>query len=313
MSYNVVINSTNVNGNSNTNFLYRFIGGSLELYEGTEICVSQITIPYSWFSVNSTLYNNASFQYTFPYGVSSTRTYTVSISDGYYTVANLQSYLEQYFISQNQYYTNSTTQVNQYYISLLKNITYYTNQIICYPVPTSLPSGYISPTAGFNYNNGTAYGNPTTTRVPQVVIQNNSFGSLIGYKAGIYPLTFQTSNYNVLGTTVPNITPVNSLIVRCSLATNECASPTDILDTFPINASFGSNIQYIPPYQKWVKVKSGIFNQFSLYIQDQNFNTIQANDPNVLISILIKNGEKKEKKEDNPRALSSIDIKSIPK
>jgi hypothetical protein len=33
-----------------------------------------------------------------------------------------------------------------------------------------------------------------------------------------------------------------------------------------------------------------------LYFQDQNYGTIQANDPNVMISLLLMNGEKKNKK-----------------
>ena len=312
MAFNLVINSSNVLGSTNTLFSYKFINGCLELHDGAEITIAQITIPYSWFNVNATLYNNASFQYTFPYGESSTQTYNVSIANGFYTIANLQSYLEQYFISQNQYYTNTTTQVNQYYIQLITNATYYTNQVICYPVPTTTPAGYISPSAGFNYNNSTAYGNPTTTRVPQVIIQNNNFDSLIGFRSGTYPTTSQTTTYNVLGTLTPNITPVNSLIVRCSLVENGCASPSDILDTFPINTTFGSNIQYIPTFEKWVRCKAGKFNSFVLYFNDQNLNTIQANDPNILISLLIKNGENVHKVSVPSSMLPELTFKNTP-
>ena len=69
--------------------------------------------------------------------------------------------------------------------------------------------------------------------------------------------------------------------------------PSDILDTFSISASFGSNITYTPPYEKWISIQSGTYSSLSLAFQDQNFTTLQANDPNVLIAILLRQGKKK--------------------
>ena len=37
-------------------------------------------------------------------------------------------------------------------------------------------------------------------------------------------------------------------------------------------------------------VKSGIFSSFTVVLQDQNFNFIEANDNNVLIALLLKQG-----------------------
>ena len=65
--------------------------------------------------------------------------------------------------------------------------------------------------------------------------------------------------------------------------------PSDIFDTFSINTTFGSNIIYTPYYKKWITIKNGTYNNIITSLQDQNFNTIEANDRNIyLISLLLK-------------------------
>ena len=63
--------------------------------------------------------------------------------------------------------------------------------------------------------------------------------------------------------------------------------PSDVLDSFPITSTFGSNINYLPIADNTVKLKQGKFSSLTLSFTDQNFNPLLANDPNVLISLLI--------------------------
>ena len=64
--------------------------------------------------------------------------------------------------------------------------------------------------------------------------------------------------------------------------------PSDLMDNFCINSTFGSNINYFPIADNWVKMKTGRFRNMTITLCDQNFNPLQAQDPNVLISVLIK-------------------------
>jgi len=293
MIYNLVLNSTNVIDSINkTQYAYTFINANFYIPENSKLCISQCMIPYSWFNINSTLYNNNSFSYVWYYGNGLSKTYTVTIPNGFYSISDIQQYLEVYMISQNQYFTNTITGQNLYYIYLSSNSTYYAIQLICYPLPSSLPSSYAAPTSGFNYNNNTNYGycNTNYTYTPQIIISSsNNFKSIVGYSAGTYPSTLQQTTYNTLGTDIPNLTPVNSLIVQCSIINNYVASPSNILDCIPINnVSFGSNISYVPSYTKFINCSSGTFHDLILRISDQNFNTIQANDSNILISLLLE-------------------------
>jgi hypothetical protein len=151
---------------------------------------------------------------------------------------------------------------------------------VFYPIPTSvgaLTSGFSAP-SGFQYS--------TNGYTPRVVISSNNFGSLIGYVAGTYPSNVQTSSNNTLGTTVPNLNPINSITITCSLVNNYVGNPTNLLDTFPISGvSFGSNINYSPYYEKWISLIAGRYNRMEITFLDQNFGVIQANDNNILISL----------------------------
>ena len=312
MPYNIILNSSNVIGNSNSQFTYKFINGCYNINDDSEICVSQIIIPYSWFNINGSYYNNATIKYYFPNG-SSNNLYTVIFPNGFYSVNDLNNYLQLYMVSQNQYFYNSTTTQNLYYIQITTNTTYYSNQIIVNPVPTSLPTNYSLPTmtyngytyTGFNCNPTTAGSTSSSTSyypnsiiTPQLVIPSYTgiygIGSILGFTSGNYPSSTSSSSQNVLSNITPNATNVNSIIVRCNIVNNECASPTDVLDVFNINTSFGSNIIYEPSYEKWISVKGGVYNSLNVYLQDQNFNTLQANDSNVLICLLLKQGKNKE-------------------
>jgi hypothetical protein len=83
---------------------------------------------------------------------------------------------------------------------------------------------------------------------------------------------------------------INSLILRCSLVNNNVTSPFDILDSFsiPNGTTFGQNINYTPQVAKWVKISNGTFSNFTITFTDQNLNVINANDPNILVTLLLK-------------------------
>jgi hypothetical protein len=127
---------------------------------------------------------------------------------------------------------------------------------------------------------------PTTTATPQLIISGiNNFGELIGFTAGTYPSSIQTTNQSFTSNTVPDGSPVNALIMRCNLVGNNVVMPSDIIDRIPITSVFGSNITYQPPFPKWVKVTPGKNSSMTVQMMDQNLDPIVANDSNVLITL----------------------------
>jgi hypothetical protein len=278
MSNCLVLNSSNVLGRNNNIYKYNFVNGMFSIKEDAEIAISSITIPYSWFNITSA-YNNNSFRFTW-YGTVST-TFTVNIPDGFYLVSDINNFLENFMIQNKLYLIDSSTGQYVFYIQLYTASTYYSNQILCFAIPTSLPSGFTTPVGWPGF--------PAIASTPLFTVLNNNFQQYLGFTTGSYPSITQTTNYSVLSNLLPpEGSVVNSVIVRCSIIENNVTMPTDILDSFGIDATFGSNIIYNPPYQKWVKIKRGTYADLAITFVDQNFNNIAILDSNVTITLLLK-------------------------
>ena len=275
-NYSLTLNSSNVFNSNNNTFQYNFINGSLHIPKNALISISSATIPYSFRNITSA-YGNNKFNIYFPNG-SSYITYNLILPDGFYSVSDINSFIQQFCITNGLYLINSSGQ-NVYYIALLTNVNYYAVQIIENIVPSSLPVGYTAPLNWVGY--------PTIPSCVGFGVLNN-FGSIIGYTAGNYPSTFiDTVNHSYLSNTTVNATPINSLVIRCNLVNNSVVMPSDILDAIPINSTYGTNIIYNPSYEKSVSLTSGIYTNFQLFLCDQNNNLINALDPNILITLRI--------------------------
>jgi hypothetical protein len=275
MAYNLILNSNNAI--TNNTYRYTFINSSITILDEAEMCISQLQIPYSWFNI-TTAYNNQQFQIIFPTS-SGLITTTLTLNDGFFTVTNINAFIQQFCIT-NGYYLINASGNYVYYLTLLYNINTYGVQLITTLLPTSLPAGYSQPSNWAGYN--------VSSLSPQLVILNNNFGNIIGFAQGTFP-PVNTANSSTLNTYVPLGSNVNSVIVRCSLVDNKCGLPTDILDVFPINTTFGSNINYQPYALKYIKISAGIYQYIDIIFEDQNFNTLAIQDTNLTISLLIKN------------------------
>jgi len=274
----IVLNSSHATSNKSV-FFYPFIQGSYTITEGSIISVREVTIPYSWFNISQTFYNNNVFSYTWVDGT----IYTVTLLDGFYTTQDINHALENSFLDNGLYLIDAGGQ-NVYYIQVYTDITLYANQFLFYVVPLSLPVGFTAP-ATLNPN-FYSVGTPIT---PQINISStNTFGSILGFSAGSYPSPASTVDVGVLSNIIPNATPVNSIIMRCNLVSNNISFPTDILDSFTFqNVSFGANGLFEPKFPADISLKAGKYNGLSIEFVDQNFNSIPIRDVNVTITLLI--------------------------
>jgi len=288
MSFALVLNSSNVIGSNNSNFQYNFINGGF-VAKDAEIALIAITYPYSWYNITPA-YNNQRFTINFPTGASTMTPLSITLPPGYYSATDIQTYIQQLCIA-NNYYLKDSGGNYVYYFYMTYNFNYYKIQILFTAVPTTLPTGYSLPTAG---TGGWAAGLPTSGYTPQLVLPSSgSIGAIIGFVAGAsYPSSPTTTSTSILSTLTPNAANVNALIVRCSIVKNNIGTPTDILDQINITTTYGSAITYAPSFERWVKVSDGTYSNFQLTFQDQNFNTLYALDPNVSITLLIKNRTK---------------------
>lgn len=283
-SNTLILNSRNIVGFNNNTFQYNFKNNGFTIPINSEISVSSIQMPYSWYNV-STFYQNQNFRIIWP-TIDTTQTinYNVVLDDGFYTVDDIQNFIEQFCITNKLYLINANGDY-VYYINLNYNLSAYKIQLILEPVPVSLPVGYTSP-VGFP-----AFPTNSGGRTPRFQVLDDLFGRLIGFNVGISPpATITTASYDKLSDYTPLGSNVNSIIVRCNVISNDVSMPSDILDSFgiPTGSNFGSNIVYEPSFQKWVTIREGTYSSMILTIQDQDFNDIKILDPNSVITLIIK-------------------------
>ena len=278
MSYNLVINSKNVSNSLNNQYRYDFINGSFEIPEDSEIMITSLQIPYSWFNI-STRYNNNSFRINWP-KEATYQSYTVTLPDGFYTTTSLDAYIQQFCIENGLYLIENSTQNYIYYVSVKYNVTYYANQIILKTVPISIPDGFTAPANWAGY--------PTTTRTPSIqILPDNEFYKFLGFKPDNYGVN-STTNYSKNSTFAPLGSNVNSLVIKCNLVNNNISSQTDIVDSFAINGNFGSNLNFNNNIEKWIKLNSGRYYSFIVTIVDEKMQDIQILDNNILINFIIR-------------------------
>lgn len=279
--FSLVLNGSNVVANSNNaRYQYNFIGGNFKT-KNARMCISQVTVPYSWFNI-STQWVNQRIIFGWTAGTTFTP-YTITIPNGFYTTADINNYLNQYMISIGAYLINASGQY-VFYATILQNQTYYANQIILTKVPTSAEAT----TAGLTTPSGFA-GFPTTSTTPRIAFPaTNSVGSVLGF-APSSTYGPSPSNLSVLSTQTPVATNVNSLIVHCNLANNPVTMPSDILDSIPIvDTAFGANLNYSPSFEKWISITDGTYNSLLITLTDENNINIVAQDRNSLFTLVLE-------------------------
>jgi hypothetical protein len=202
------------------------------------------------------------------------------LPDGFYSVNDIQNYIQATCIN-NGFYLIDSAGNYVFYTYLTYSATYYKVQLVQSVVPNSLPAGYTLPSNHQGFN--------ALAVTPTLALGTGSIGSIIGFASGAsYPSVPSATPYNILSTLTPQGSTVNSLIVRCSLISNNVSVPSDIMDGFAINASFGSNIVYDPTFEKFVDLKDGVYNSLTITFVDQSLNSFSSVDPNVAITLLIR-------------------------
>lgn len=282
----LIINGNNVVENSlNDTYTYQFPNGAVN-FKDDQVSVASINMYFSWFNITSATtgssYNNNTYQYIWTDG-SGTTTHTITMPDGYYEIDTLNAYLQSQMVLNGHYLVDAGGDY-VYYLEMIPNQVFYKIQINSYAFPTALPAGWTNP-AGLVF--------PVTASTPQIVIlPTNNFGTVIGYNAGTYPPAVQATNYQALGQNAPQITPVSSIIMTCTLLNNRYALPNTLLYSFntqgtPFGALYSMNV----PQFAFVDIQDGQYTDFTIQFFDQNLDRIAINDSNITVMLVIARKE----------------------
>lgn len=274
----IIINSSNLVPNQfNNRFSYSFPSGSVQ-FSGSRLCVNSINMYYSWFNISAAEDNNE-FKIVHPTFAGST-TLTITMSDGFYNVAQINAYLQSQLILAGLYLVNGAGD-NVYYCSFTENSVFYAVQYDSYEVPLALPGGYSNP-GGMTF--------PAAPSRPQLTVLSNGFSDTIGFTPGTYPTAILGTDYSKLSDITPQLSPVQSVILLCNLLNNKYSNPTTILYSFTSgNTPFGNIISSEPSEFSYVSIQDGSYNSFEIQFVDQNLNDITLQDTNITVMLNIKN------------------------
>jgi len=278
----IVINSSHFKAGSKGTFIYN-LPSSWSSDGNAGVGLASLTMYNSTFNITSERGNNV---ISFIWNVGTPVTYTWTIPNGYYSVSDLNYYIQNQCILNNLYCISGTNFV--YFLELETNPVRYSIQLNSFPIPTSTNAtalGYVKPTS-------TTWSFPasSTANNPQITI-TTAFGNLIGFNAGTYPSSLSTSTQSVLSSKTPIISPVSTYIIRCNLINNKFSNPNDIMIQIPLNSSLGSLINYNASDLHYSRISSNTYKQIILTFTDQQFEEIQLNDIDVSINLTIIESE----------------------
>lgn len=290
----LILNSRNIKANSgNSIFIYNFPSGSFQVKDDY-IAIAEISMYWSAFNITAG-YRNNQFSYTWVDGT----IHQVIFPDGYYEVSNINEYLQFTMIQNGHYLINTSSGDFVYLLEMVINQSQYAVQINNYVISSTLAT-----TNGWSLPSTPLWQLPTALILPYITIPaNNEFGLLIGYTAGQYPAgtitglqpnqvqtPAFTSAQSELSDLSPQITPYSSVLVFCSLVNNTAVVPSQLLFSFtPTDAGFGS-LQNFKTYEfAWNKCSDGSYPQFTIEFRDQLGRALVFEDPNTLITLVLKN------------------------
>jgi len=286
----LILNSSNiVQGTNNSVLEYEFAGGNINLKKGQKVALASLQMYYSTFNITSAN-NNNSFSYKWVNGT----TYTVTIPDGFYDVPALNNYLH-FVMVQNKHYLVSSTGDYVYLITLGINSSRYSCEVNCFGISVAVAAANT-----WTLPAGATWVLPTNFIVPELVVGTNNFGLVIGFSAGSYPNAViagvppaqtqtpaYTTDQQFLSSFTPQVTPVSSFILTCSLINNNYAVPNNLIYSFSPQGTIGEQFTIAPNQYVFIDCLPAQYSRFQVSFIDQNFRPVAIQDPNMIIQLVI--------------------------
>jgi hypothetical protein len=290
----LILNSANiVDGTNNSILSYEFAGGNINLKKGQKVALANLQMYYSTFNI-TTSYGNTTYSYKWVDGI----TYQVVMPNGFYDIPAINNYLH-FTMVQNKHYLVNTSGQFVYLIEFSINASQYAVQVDCFGVSVALAA-----TNGWTLPAGATWVLPTNFIVAELIILNNAFKLIIGFEPGTYPNAViagvppaqtqtptYTSTQSFTSTSTPQVTPLSSYILTCSLINNNYAVPNNLIYSFAPVGTIGEQFTIAPNQYVFIDVLPAQYNRFNVQFIDQNFRPVQIEDPNMVIQLVISDPE----------------------
>jgi len=272
----ITLNNTNYLGNNQ--FSLR-LPSVCSFDKDTKISLYSFTMYNSFYNISASQYQNTQITFTWFDGT----VYSWNIPDGYYSISDLNLWLQQQFLINNLYVTNATNSQNIFFVAFKTNATLYKNEIDTNYMPSATNStlfGYSKPTSAiWNF--------PSINTCVSITINNNLksfFGMTTQTSFGIIS---PVQNMQYVSQICPIVSPVFSIFISCNLILTKFSQVGNIFCQIPINAEYGKLITYNSQIDTGVNVQSGMYNSINIGLWDQLYNPLQFIDNELVLMLVI--------------------------
>lgn len=226
----------------------------IKLSENQRIALQRLELPYYIQNIKST-YNNHQIQYIWVDGT----TNTITLDDGMYSISKINDAIHTAMRANTHYQLDSTGK-EVYHISFYQGSVYAKFVFRTIIVSTS----YANP-AGVTWS--------STNTTPQVTFMNNNLSTYnLGFTPATVPTTPQSTTYEKLSDTIPNITSFTSIYVDSDLADNSISSIPlrNTLAVFTPDVNVEELLVYEPKNLQYFKCVPNTFRYVNIRLRGEN-------------------------------------------
>lgn len=276
VSYPLIITQKNlVAGSTNT---YRYDFSSNVDMSNIDIGLGSASIWFSWRNITASKQNNK-FSIIHP-TTAGNITLNLTIPDSGMDISDINNYLRYFLVNNGYYIQNNSTQEQIVYAKFQVNPSTYTAEFVSFPMPISLPSGFSA---------GSSITFPTTTRAPQLIVNQAGFGTVIGFALGTFPAVQQTILTTTASTLVPVVSDVTNVVLTLDSAMNPFAPNSKVIHSIsPAGYAYASLIKSEPNEVSWVPQQSGTRQSITIQLVNQNLIPIEQYDTDLTIKLLLR-------------------------
>ena len=239
--------------------------------------------------------------------------YKCLIPDGRYTVGDINGILQNFMYNNGLYYIEASTGNILYYIEIVRN-SKYSVDINSTTIPfdditgaftkafngptTSITWKNLAPTITFPAALGVALGfqgskfySPTSYVSPdtQTLVSNTTAPILFQ----IPPTPFNTISQTFSNNTYPQMSNTTTIIMGCSLVNQFGIAPNQnsMASVAVSDTQFGWPIIYQPQIPEFLPIQNNSHSEISIYFYDQDGSPITIIDPDILITLVIRDDD----------------------
>jgi hypothetical protein len=271
----ISINSTHYVGNN----LYRLkLPKAVQFKKGDKLSLYSFSMYNSFYNISQTQYQNTNITFTWFDGT----IFNWVIPDGYYSLSDLNLWLQQQFILNKLYCVNSNNSQNIYFVQFQTNSVLYKAQIDLFYVPSSanaLLYGYQKP-------EGATWNFPSVNTMVQITI-NQNLKTYFGTTQTTFGNVSPAQNMNYLSDVCPSISRVFSIYLGCNLVVSEYNQIGNLFAQFPISASFGNLIK-VEAQESLISINPGIYNEILISLWTQENKNLIFQDSDMTLFLILQ-------------------------